>query len=334
MIVHARQFGKGCIPTPPQVKAKHYRLAAVPVRPVDWEKGFNVENGFVLPQRNQDGSMSCTAQATCYYCEAQERVEKNKIELYSARFNYSQSFMPEGGTYIWKAMAIPLSKGLASEGSVPDGDSSEIAMRDKSLNDKAAIEARAEKYAQIDFNDDPDFLANIIEDYHGFVSGFNGKNDMFSPDGTANIIDHSDWGHAEWFGGYLLRDHKDKQGNLVHPKEKTIKSKNSWTGQWGDNGYGYFPECFIKAKGLFDAYVYADLIDLDPLSIPMTDDQLEKLWQAVFKRSIDPNGLSFYRGKSFDVVIADVLVSKENLEYGRIFQAVKQMETDIRNGQF
>lgn len=256
------KVGKGAIPTPQTIKDKQYVLAASAPRTIVWSQPFTVENGFSVTQRDQNGSSSCTSQATCYYCEALEKIENKKDERYSARFIYSQSYAePDGGAFIWKAMSIPLpdKKGLASATSVPDETSSETIMRDGSLNAKAVIEARGDKYAQIPNPRDIDALAGIVEDYGGFVTGFNGFNGMFAPDGTIADWSHSDWGHSVWVCGYEMRNGK-----------KCLKFKNSWTKFWGDNGYGYFPEEFVKSGMMFDAYVYALIEDIDPNTIPPT----------------------------------------------------------------
>ena len=160
-------------------------------------------------------------------------------------------------------MSIPVNSGYASSWSVTDQPATEACMRDGSLNSQAHLEAIAYKYAQIQNYRSIDFLASTIEQYDGFVTGFNGENDMFSEDGTMNIISRSEWGHAIWVGAHTaLRHHYNQSGQLVHPNEKMLKFKNSWSALWGDNGYGYIPECLIADGGLFDAYVYADIKDL------------------------------------------------------------------------
>lgn len=244
--------GKGALQTPPDVLATRFRLAATPAL-ANWSQPYYVPA--TLTQRDQDGSSSCTAQATCYQCEALEQVENSKSERYSARHIYSQTNAGfNQGAYIWKAMSIPLI-GLASANSVPDGDSSETVMIDKSDNANAIIEARADKYAVIP-RASIDQLAQVVKDYHGFVTGFNGFNGMFAADGTIIKWDHSEWGHAVYVDGFEIR-------NGV----KCLRFKNSWTDKWGTMGWGYMPEEFINSGLVFDAYTYADIADLDPQSM-------------------------------------------------------------------
>lgn len=293
---HAIEFGKGAVKAPSHITATRYKLlaSAVPTVPVDWSKPFTIENGFTLVQRDQKSSSSCTAQATCYYIEALNHIN-GKAETYSARYNYSKTFITGGGAYIWKAMAVPL-KGSASSVSVPDGDSSEATMEDASHNASAIIEARAEKYASIAGLKNIDTFASVLEKYHGFVSGFNGNNEVFSPDGTYNIPLSVDWGHCIFFVGHECRDHRDQHGNLLHANEKMLKFKNSWTSGWGTNGYGYIPECAINAGCLFDPGVYADVKDIDPQSMVLTADDVRFL-QALEGYS-DEGGVVFWTGKT------------------------------------
>src|SRR3990167_10304735 len=140
------QFGKGAIKTPKVIRDNHFRLAATPSL-IDWSLPWTVPA--ILHQRDQKSSSSCTAQATGYYTETLNQVENSKEENHSNRYVYSQVYIPpEGGAYIWKAMSIPLAS-TASALSVPDGDSTEDTMRDKSLNGQAVMEAITDKYAVI-----------------------------------------------------------------------------------------------------------------------------------------------------------------------------------------
>lgn len=250
-----KDFGKGAVVAPPEIQDKLFKLSAGPVPPIDWSTPYMVPAN--LTTRNQKSSSSCTAQATNYYVEALNQIDNNRFERYSARHNYSQANLGYGqGAYIWKAMSIPL-KGAASFDSVPDKDSSELIMIDASDNAKGIIEVKTDKYAVIPRNGQGiDYMAQIIRDYHGFVTGFNGYDGMFDSEGM--IVDWSkvEWGHAVYVCGYEM-----------HKGKKCLKFINSWGDLWGSNRYGYMPEEFVLSGLMFDAYVYALTEDLDPTSM-------------------------------------------------------------------
>lgn len=290
-------FGKGAIVTPDDVSSTHYSLAATPPTVIDWNIPFRV--AATLVQKNQDGSSSCTAQATNYYVQALNQIEHGVSELYSSRWIYSQTSLGYGqGTYIWRAMGIPISMGAADLNSVPDNIETEAWMLDKSDNPHAILEAKTDKFATISRqNQGIDFMAQIIKDYHGFVTGFNGWNGMFAPDGTVIDWSKSDWGHSVYVCGYEVRN-----------GQKCLVFKNSWGANWGDGGYGYFPEAFVTSNMMFDAYVYATIADLDPNSVILTNKQVQEL-QAL-EGYLDPAGATFWTGKLLSDYLAARLPDK------------------------
>lgn len=254
MNIDISQFGKGAIRTSEAVKANQFKLAAFAAPVIDWNKPnrsryFNITN--------QKMSSSCTAQAARYYGTNLLKNKNGKVEQYSARHIYSQSYIPpDGGAYIWKAMSIPLNQGYMSEVSVPDEDSSEATMRDGSLNGQGVKEALPMKYAQLTNDKDIDHLAAIIDQFGGFQGGFNGHNNMFLPDGFMLIPPNVDWAHSVFFYDY---DFYRGEKCLIYP--------NSWGEEWGDKGYGRLPESFVKSGLFFDPYTYASIEDIDPTSM-------------------------------------------------------------------
>lgn len=49
-------------------------------------------------------------------------------------------------------------------------------------------------------------------------------------------------------------------------KKKTIKFKNSWSGKWGQNGYGFLPYGYIE-RYMMDAWSSVDIEDPNPLTL-------------------------------------------------------------------
>lgn len=250
------ELGKGAVYTPKPIRDRHYRIAAsAPMAATDWSAPYRVPA--TLTQKNQDGSSSCTAQATTYFCEALNQIENGKTEVYSPRFIYSQTNLgANGGSYMYSALSIPNKQGVASMASVPCGNESESIMIDKSDNVNAVLEAKTDKYAVVP-RSTIDQMAQIVKDYHGFVTSFNGYNGgMFNSQGE--IVDWSkvQWGHAVYVIGYEIRH-----------GIKYLVFKNSWGSAWGTDGCGYMPEAFVNSGLMFDAYTYALLEDLDPMSM-------------------------------------------------------------------
>lgn len=291
-MIDINTFGKGAVKAPEALKAMQYKLAEQAPRVIDWNKPWREE---WLPVLNQGSSSSCTAHATASYCTVLNKMDHGKVEDYSRRYIYSQASLgPNQGAYIWKAMSIPLTC-LAGEQSVPDGLTEDIEI-DASLNANASKEARADKYAQLTNNFDMDYLASIIDDYHGFVTGFNGNNEIMATPVIA-IPTHVDWGHCVYVYDY----------GIINGK-KVLKFLNSWTNQWGQRGYGFFDESFVKSHFMFDAYVYADITDLDPTSIMLTAKQVKQL-QAL-EGYHDESGVAFWTGKLLSDYLAARLPDK------------------------
>lgn len=246
-------FGKGAIPEVPVLGSQPV-LKEIAAPSINWDVPYRVPA--TLTTRDQKSSLSCTGQATAYYVEAINQVRNGVKERYSARHIYSQVFAPGGGAHIWKAMSIPVLQGAASFASVPDGLSTEAVMTDASQNYKAVIESKAFRYAQIPrANHGIDHLAQIIQDYTGFVTGFNGWNGMFSSDGTVVNWSKNYWGHCVYCIG-----HEKRNG------VKCLVFKNSWA-QWGDKSFGYFPEAFVNSGMMFDAYVYSSVSNINPATM-------------------------------------------------------------------
>jgi len=79
---------------------------------IDWDKGFDIA---ALKVEDQDGSSSCVGQAWSKYAEALNIVEENKFTDLSAKFIYSQIFIPQGGAYIREGAKIVVNQGISPE---------------------------------------------------------------------------------------------------------------------------------------------------------------------------------------------------------------------------
>lgn len=248
-------FGKGAIRTPEDIKKNHFKLAAMAPVAINWDKQPRIR---YLPVMNQRQTQACVAHATAQYGRNLEYQKFGKLEDYSVRNIYSQGYIPpDGGMYIWKGLGIPIVSGFVASSSVPVGDYSETTLRDASLNSEAIKEALPLKYAELTNNGDMDYIASVIDTYGGFVTGFNGANDMFELDGTAHVPTHTDWGHCVFVYDYGRNAHGNKALFFI----------NSWSDGWGTAGYGNFDETFAKSRMMYDLYTYASIEDIDPTSM-------------------------------------------------------------------
>lgn len=154
-----------------------------------WEIGFDNEVKYGrLKREHQGSSYSCTGQGTSKYVEMLNLIETKAFTDLSAKFIYSQIFLTwTNGAYIRDAMLIPVNQGVAEENIVPSYDNgknpTEAFMEDKSLLSpdafKNAEKYKAKKLVFISVSDpltenDWENLRQVIWQYGGFVSGYNG----------------------------------------------------------------------------------------------------------------------------------------------------------------
>lgn len=230
-----------------QVDFRDYSFGAVPSIPYDW----NNPAVFDMPidVSDQNGSGSCTSQATMnmakiiYY-----KTQNPTIKDFSARFIYSQIFLPQGGAYVRDGVALLLKEGICLNNDYPSNPETEGHMRDNSglsqvlpLAKQYDIYPDDFAYAQISSIDD---MAIAIRDHHCINIGVSGSNqgwtqaDVVVPNQGETI-----WGHDLTGVSALIRNSK-----------KCIKFLNSWGSQWGNSGFGYLSEDYLKTN-LLVAYV-------------------------------------------------------------------------------
>jgi len=263
------KFGTGAIPIPydPREVAFGAIITGAPV--VDWEVGFDVEDEIgKLIVENQGASQSCVANGWSKYAEALDRYDRKywlsmnktitpdmiypKVDL-SARFIYSQIYLPQGGAYIYKGGTVLTSKGDASEVLIPsyqDGKPpTEDFMRVADLSPEVIADAaqyQGSSYASVNVNN-IDELAYAIQKNKGVVMGFQGDSNTMTTAFIQKPV-NPEWGHAVYCTGFKIINGK-----------KYIKFINSWSAQWGENGYGYIGEEWFGSSYLFNAYTLVDI---------------------------------------------------------------------------
>jgi hypothetical protein len=250
------KYGTGAIPSPIDKRDKDYDIVASAGEPVDWNKGYDIEEElkFKIPFKNQDGSSSCVGQGTSYYAGVLNMVETGKYEEMSAKSLYSQIHLPNGGAYIRDCMSLGVKWGFATENKVSSYENGqppkEKFMIDTSWKneeiDKIAKVFKSKEYRVINASRNMDLFAMAIRDNYGCVSGVNGQNNN-----TWNTLEPKpgnkiDWKHCLYFGKFGI----DSRG-------KFISTPNSWgnrfNGEWQKLREDYF-----SSGNMFDAFTFLD----------------------------------------------------------------------------
>ncbi len=224
----------------------------------DWNLGVDVEDS--LPQKlvvkDQNGSYSCGGQAWAYYAEVLEALVTGTYEPRSAKFLYSQTYVPNGGSRGRDNADIFVNQGVCREAllsSYENGNSPSEAFitRSQDIEDADRMDAklsRASAYAQT--GTDIDSIALAIKMNHGVVLGVDGENN-----GTWNsefpvppntIV----WRH--WIFAI---------GAKIINGKKHIKVINSWGTAAGKEGRQWLSEDYFK-EHVFSGWthVFAPLV--------------------------------------------------------------------------
>lgn len=253
------QLGKGALPRLPDPRDIQYGdyIAGAPA--VDWSRPYDVRTVIGdLPVNNQGGSLSCVGQASSKLAEIAEAFEAKKQTRLSARDVYSRIYVPEGGAYGYRGLSAIVQRGVATEQRVPSylypdkEPPTEAFMRTQDNSPEAVEEAKvrvAGNYAHLSQNIDE--MAYAIEHQNGIVFGVVGTNEAWNWGITIPRPPQS--GESVWYHFVVGVGFKIING------KKHIVVLNSWSEQWGDNGYCYIPEDYITGGWTFNAMTLIDL---------------------------------------------------------------------------
>jgi hypothetical protein len=210
------------------------------------------------PVRDQGDEGTCVGFAvTAGMKEYQELLDYSKLVLLSPRFLYSEckklDGMPEAeGTSLRIAMKVLKEKGVCREKFWPYSPHQRDRFRNGAQPD--AKKFRVITYARIlNLNE---LLINLaskgpcvmgVEVFKGMMNTKTGIVTM--PAGGETPIG----GHAICAAGY-------------DDNTKLIKFKNSWSDDWGSNGYGFLPYAYIE-KYMMDAWSSVDFEDPNPIQL-------------------------------------------------------------------
>lgn len=242
--------GTGAIPDAPDNRDYQYSTIATSFPPFDWSLGYDIEEkiGKKLTVKDQDGSGSCGGQAFGYYGMAIDPDNEEK----SAKFIYSQVFVPPAGSAGRDLATLVCNKGMADENLCVSYDGgfppSEAFMERKSdITKEAFADAlidTALSYANVQINIDD--IAQALRNNGGLVIGITGKNN-----GTWTSkfplppvkVDSTCWNHWIYCG----------KAKIINGK-KYIGFLNSWGTSVGEKGWQWITEDYIKYPFVWSAW--------------------------------------------------------------------------------
>jgi len=238
----SNSFGKGAIESKYDIRDYWYTPADRGA--FDWGEGYDVEKdlNIKLQVKNQGNSSSCGGQAWAYYGEVLEKVATKNYEPRSARWIYSHTRVPAGGSSGRNNCAHVIKKGWANESDVtsyengkPPSEKLFIGIPTLTQEAKENIEvSKALSYLGVTAN--IEVVAQAIAENYGCVLVVNGADN-----GTWRSIypkppKVKEWGHFVFATGVVIRNGK-----------KYIKIINSWGDKVGEDGYQYLGEDYFKS---------------------------------------------------------------------------------------
>ncbi len=225
-------------------------IAGAVVQPFIWEVGWDIEVDlgvrlnkpkFKLPVKDQGPSFSCGGQSWASYAGVLEAVSTGTFEERSAKFLYSQTYVPGGGSRGRDNADIFVNQGTSKEttlSSYQNGNAPSEAFitRSQDITDAVRTDAKLSKalaYAQT--GTDIDSIAVAIRDNSGVIIGLDGSNNgtwaSTFPQSPAVV----QWRH--WV--YALK------AKLIN-KVKHVGILNSWGKDVGEEGIQWLSESYFK----------------------------------------------------------------------------------------
>lgn len=266
MIHNGKLYGTGAIPSPKDERDYQWHEVAHGSLPFNWAIGYDIEeqlkaktnSSFSTPTKDQGQSGSCGGQAWSYYDAAIEAMYTSSFEERSARFVYSQTFVPGGGSDGRTNCDLVKSKGDAREAVLISYDRgnppSEAFMENHSDITSAvltdAMKGKALSYAMVPANIDA--VAQAVRDCGGVIIGIAGAdNGTWLSDNPQHPVPGDDlWYHWLYVGKARLFNGKKQVG--VH---------NSWGSSVGDNGWQWIDEAYFTAPGAYIFEVWSMLFN-------------------------------------------------------------------------
>ena len=235
----------GWIPEPGDIRDRPLSVSAKKVLPqeVDTRK-------FCTPSENQTVTSSCVGQASASDIEQCDNRDGGFSEV-SALFIYWCARERQGwenrdeGCFIRDAVKSMASTGVASQKTWP--------FDPKKVNTKpsdAAFEDAKNKiigeYYRIDTPNRLYKMKYALASGYPVIFGISVYESFESNDATKTGVIPVPTENERLLGGHAIKAVGYRNGFIIF--------QNSWGTEWGDNGFGYLPEVFIKDDNLSDDY--------------------------------------------------------------------------------
>lgn len=218
--------------------------------PFDWSVGFDIESTVgIIPTKDQGASSSCGGQAWSYYDAVLEALATKSYETRSAKFIYSQTAVPGGGSAGRPNCNVCIDQGVPRESlclSYENGNPpSEEFMTRGDITDEArqdAKKSRTKSYSNV--ASDIDLFAQAIRDNGGLVLGLYGENNgTWESAFPKPPVGANKWGHWLYAG----------KAKVINGR-KFIGIKNSWNDSVGDKGWQWIGEEYFTTNNVWYAW--------------------------------------------------------------------------------
>jgi hypothetical protein len=241
-----------------EIDERDYQWSRIPGASMfDWSKGFDVEvelkkrlgnAKFRIFSKDQHKSFSCGGQAWSYYMAVIEAMATGTYEERSAKFIYSQTFAPGGGSNGRPNCEICSNQGSALEADCPsyyNGTTDEPFMtRPQDITTKARNTAGYSKalvYANVAPN--IDLMANACHANNGLIIALEGADNGTWRSTFPKPPTKTAWAHWLFVSGATMINGK-----------KYLKVKNSWGDEVGASGCQYIGEDYFQAYKVWNGW--------------------------------------------------------------------------------
>ena len=251
MEINSQDFGKGGLLSPYDIRDYWYTPA--PRGEIDWEKGFDIENKVgKITIKNQGKSGSCGGQAWSYYGEVLEAIATKSYEPRSARWIYSHTFAPGGGSRGSDNCNFVVKYGFAKEddatsyekGKVPSESFMETVPELTAVALDEAQTSKALSYLKV--TTDIDTIANAILEHNGVIMAIYGQNNGTWHSAYPKRPMGKVWCHWLYVGKFKMIDGK-----------KYIGVINSWGDKIGEKGIQWIGEEYFASDFITEAWTLA-----------------------------------------------------------------------------